>query len=86
MSPDTELKIYNRQTGEYVGTVKVLRPKCDGGRSQLGLDFDKNLYAFDFKQREPVVTVVDSMSFGDHNPDDEEWNVPKEAGNLYDDY
>lgn len=85
MSPETELRIYNRRTGEYVGMVKVLRPKCEEGKAQLGLEFDKGTYEFVYKQREPVVTVVDSMPFGDHNPD-EEWSVPDEACNGLDLY
>jgi hypothetical protein len=30
--------------------------------------------------------VTPPPTFGDHIPDDELWHVPKEAGNLYDEY
>ncbi len=82
MSPDTELRIYNRQTGEYIGMVKVIRPKCEEGRAKLGLEFDKSTYEFRYEQRERVVTVNDQpCSFGDFEPEDCPY-IPYEADNY----
>lgn len=82
MAPETSIHIHDRRTGELVGTVKVLRPKCDGGASKLGLDFNKELYEFRFEQRDKIPVVNEyPETFGDYEPGD--FTVPWEACNGY---
>jgi hypothetical protein len=69
---------YNNQ---FLGTIDIVPSNTGRGIAmvanlprELGIDIN-------YKR-----VVTPPPTFGDHIPDDELWHVPKEAGNLYDEY